>query len=269
MNQEEGGVLVDYPASGVGRVTIDRQATLNALDARTMRALGSTLNELDSAVDIRAVVLTGAGERAFSSGFDIHEMASLDSNQNMLLNVEREEWLWRIVSRSTPLVAALNGIVYGAGTWLAVAADIRVGSRATKMKFTAGKYGGANLTWALPPLVGVGRAKDLLLTARAVSADEAAAIGLLDRLVEPEAVASEAVNVAVEIAANPAEAMREIKQLIHDNIGRRYAERYAAEFTVMQTTLRPRSVGQVFSGFLTSRRGGSSAPNPDKAGRRR
>ena len=246
-------MLVDEPSDGVRRLTIDRPDQLNAISIDVLRAIVAGADDAD-AHGARAIVLTGAG-RAFSAGYDIHEFSALTAKQHLMLETERGELVERWFACPVPTIAALNRICYGGGTILAVATDLRVAGPGLGFKVTAASYGGANLTWMLPRLVGVGRARELLMTSRLVSGTEAAAIGLVERLVDDNAVADAAVELASEIAAHPPAGPRAVKALINDGLGQQPARALAAEnYAQLQMLTRPVGAPR-FTTFLERTRG--------------
>jgi 2-(1,2-epoxy-1,2-dihydrophenyl)acetyl-CoA isomerase len=245
-------VLVDRPVPGVALVTLNRPAAHNALDTGLQRVLDRELTALEADADVRCVVFTGAGDAAFSAGYDIHELARLSPDEVTLALLRREEWMWHFTALRLPTIAAVNGVAHGAGALVACALDLRIGCERTNFRFTAGAYGGANATWSLPQLVGLGQAKELLFTSRPVGADAALVIGLLNRVVPSAALVDEALRLAGEIAANPPEGIAETKRLLQAGPGRGLQDRYEAENVVMRTTLRPKPMPELFARFLDS-----------------
>lgn len=243
-------LLESSPAPGVLLLTLDRPAVLNAISLPLQRALDRHLADAADNDDVRVVVVTGAGDRAFSSGYDLQELRGLSSEENLEAMLEREELLWRYLHFPKPMIAAVQGVSYGAGTLLAACSDLRVGGPSTSFTVTAAKYGGANLTWILDTLIGAGQTRDLLMTSRAVSGDEAYRIGLLTRYTDSESVLDAALDVADQIANKPPEAIREIKSLLLAGQGSDLRSRYDRENTVARIALRPRVIGDTFAEFF-------------------
>jgi enoyl-CoA hydratase/carnithine racemase len=243
-------ILIDQPSDGVVVVTLNRPEVHNALSTDMQRELDGYLAEFEADRSVRCLVLTGAGDAAFSAGYDIHELAAMGPDEVTLALLQREEWMWRYASLRMPTIAALSGITYGAGALMACALDMRIGCERTTFKVTAGRYAGANATWSLPQLVGLGLAKEILYTSRVVTADEGLRIGLLNRVVPSERLQAEALALAESIAANPPEGIEEVKRLVHAGPGRSLKDRYEAENVAMRTTLKPRPMGDLFAGFL-------------------
>jgi enoyl-CoA hydratase/carnithine racemase len=258
---EDAPILVERPARGVALITLNRPDVHNALDTSMQRLLDEHLTALEADPGIRCIVFTGAGDAAFSAGYDIHELARLTPEEVTLALLQREEWTWHLASLRMPTIAALNGITHGAGALIACSLDLRIGCERTTFRFTAGAYGGANATWNLPLLVGLAQAKELLYTSRRLGAQDAHRIGLVNRNVPGERLREEALRLAEEIAANPPAGVAEIKRLLHSGPGRALQDRYEAENVVMRTTLRPQPMPEVFAEFLTTHHVPTAAPD--------
>ena len=246
-------LTVERLGKNVALLTLNRPEKLNALSQDLHRALYDTLGELAEDDSVGAVVLTGAGERAFSAGYDVRELEPLNETETLLSNLRREPYWTRIFDYPKPIVAALNGITFGGGAMLALCADIRVGCDETVFRVTAVPYAGVMATWNLAPLVGMGRAKEWLMTARPVEAQEGLASGLLNHVVPRSQVVDKAVEIAAQIAEYPAPAVSELKRLIHHNAGRSLAEGAEAENSVMHHALAPKRTSELFAEFLASR----------------
>src|SRR3954453_2036677 len=158
---------------GVALITLNRPEKLNALSFPLMTEVEHALTEYEADEAIKAVILTGAGDRAFSAGADIHEMAGLSSEELAKRSDTRGKISWHIASYSKPLIGAINGLAYGGAALLSSSLDIRIGCEKSQFRFLAATYGRINSTWTLPMVVGWAKAKELLYTARIVSADDA------------------------------------------------------------------------------------------------
>ena len=238
------------PASPSSRSIGPRSTTRSTRTPQ--RLLDHELTGLEHDADVRCLVVTGAGEAAFSAGYDIHELAALSPDGVTLALLQREEWMWRYASLRMPTIAAINGVAHGAGALLACALDLRVGCERTDLRFTAGAYNGANATWNLPLLVGLAHAKELLYTSRRLDAAAAERIGLLNAVVPSASLLDQAIALAAEIAANPPEGIAEAKRLLHAGPGRALQDRFEAENVVMRTTLRPKPMPELFAHFLAT-----------------
>jgi enoyl-CoA hydratase len=187
-----------------------------------MQLLRETFTALDENPQCRVIVLTGAG-KAFSAGFDMKETPLHDNPVTAMAAQELFGGTPSIIRRTRqPVIVAIPGATVGAGFALALAADIRIASKsarflngAVKIGLSAGESG---MSYHLPRLIGAARAFEIMLTGRAVGADEALAIGLVSQLVEREELMDAALKIAADIAANSPFAMQRTKRLMWDNL---------------------------------------------------
>src|SRR5712691_4362609 len=189
---------------GVALITLNRPEKLNALSFPLMAELADALSGYEADDGVKAVILTGAGERAFSAGADIHEMAGLSSEELAARAETRGNISWHIASYTKPLIGAINGLAYGGAALLSSSLDLRIGCEKTQFRFLAASYGRVNSTWSLPALVGVPKAKELLYTGRVVAAEEAERIGLLNQVVPAAKAVEAAIELGQMIAKNDA-----------------------------------------------------------------
>lgn len=198
---------------GVALLRLTRPEALNTLNLEMVRALHAALDKLEQDRDARVVVLTGAG-RAFCAGFDLNgygdddEIARLGDTVGFITRQEEiSELVLRIHRLPQPVIAALNGPTAGAGLSLAAACDIRIAAAGAVFcaAFLRAGYTGCDLgsSWLLPRLVGVGRAQELILTARRFDADEALRIGLVTDVVPAADLLDRAEATAGEILLGP------------------------------------------------------------------
>lgn len=242
-------IIVEHDGP-VATVTLNRPEALNALSAKLFEEFFGEFERLDADEETSVIVVTGAGERAFSAGADIKEMARLAEEGKPTPSSQHAESWWRLANARKPVVGALNGLCYGGGALMASCFDLRVGCDRTKFRFLAVTYGRLNSTWSLPRLVGTPVAKELLLTGRVVEPGEALRFGLLNRLVAPEEVLAVAQGLAQSIAANNQVMVRGAKQLLHENVGASWREMFDREQEAVRTALRPTSVQEGFKDFL-------------------
>ena len=198
-------------------VRINNPAALNALNTTVLEELDDAFAAIgrDDAVDV--VVLTGEG-RAFVAGADIAQMSAMNAAEGKAFGELGAAVFRRIELLPKPVIAAVNGFALGGGCELAMACDIRLAS--AKAKFGQPEVGlgitpGFSGTQRLPRLVGLGKAKELIYTAEVISADEAARIGLVNRVVPPEALMDEALALARKIASKAPLAVRYAKQAVN------------------------------------------------------
>jgi len=206
-------ILVERDGA-IAMLTLNRPKVLNALNRATMDEIVDALEALDRDEDVRCTVLTGSG-RAFAAGADITEMAGATAVQ-MLAGYRLQQWE-RIRKIAKPIVAAVNGFALGGGCELAMLCDIIVAGESARLgqpEINLGLIPGAGGTQRLTRAIGKARAMEMILTGRAVTATEAAAVGLVTRVVPDEAVVDEAKAIASTIAQKPPIAVRLAKQAI-------------------------------------------------------
>ncbi|KMO19904.1 enoyl-CoA hydratase/isomerase family protein [Methylobacterium platani] len=216
------------PAEAVLLVTLDRPAAANALNTRMGLDLLDLFTGLVAQPDrCRAVVLTGAGPKAFCAGGDLKERHGMTDAAWQAQHLIFERMVRALIECPVPVVAAVNGAAYGGGCEIALACDFIYavpGARFALTEVTLGIMPGAGGTQTLPRAVGERRAKELLLTGRPFSAGEAAAWGMVNRLCEPDALVADAVATAAAIAANAPIAVAQAKRALHHGLGMSLAD---------------------------------------------
>lgn len=196
------GVLNASITDGIGHLEFNRPEVRNAINRELIDALHETLDLWAERDDLRAVVLSGAGGKAFAGGADIaelkertHREAFFGINQRLFQKLE---------DFPRPVIAAIDGYALGGGLELALSCDLRVASKTAKVgmpEVSLGIFPGAGGTWRLPRVVGFGHAKELIFTGRILDAEEAFSYGLFERLVDTDAL-SIAKDIAAQIAKN-------------------------------------------------------------------
>jgi enoyl-CoA hydratase len=204
-----GELLSDRPARGVLRLRLNRPGRLNAINTALVVALSAAFDR----VDARAVVLGSSTPQAFSSGADLDLKDAERAEVSDLLY----ELYEKMVRLPVPIVVALEGHAVGAGVQLAVAGDLRLAGPQARLRVAGPGHGLAVAAWGLSSLVGRGRAMDLCLTMRAVGAEEALAMGLVDR-VEEDPVAA-AVDLASDLARLDPDAVGRVKRVVTEASG--------------------------------------------------
>jgi enoyl-CoA hydratase len=202
---------------GVALVTLDRPKALNALSFDLMDELAAALESLDGDPTCRAIVLTGAGDRAFAAGADIHELA--EQTPTSLAAGGRFGAWDRVAAIGLPLIAAVRGFALGGGCELAMACDMIVAADDATFgqpEIRLGVMPGAGGTQRLTRAIGKAQAMELILTGRTLSAHEAEAHGLVTRVVPAEATVDAALEIAARIASMPPLAVRAAKAAILD-----------------------------------------------------
>jgi enoyl-CoA hydratase len=209
---------IDLERDGaIAIVTVNRPDRLNALSSADLKELQETLRTIGGDRAIRAVILTGAGDRAFIAGADIREMSAFTEDEAMAFGRLGHDVASAIEHLPQPVIAAVNGYAFGGGCELALAADIRIASTNAEFSQPEVKLGippGWGGTQRLPRVVGPGHAAELILTGRRVNAEEALRIGLVNAIHEPEALLDAARSIAEQIAANSPNAVRLAKSLM-------------------------------------------------------
>lgn len=187
--------------NGIAVVTINRPEVRNAVDKETWGLLRKTFENLDSNRDVRAIIVTGAGEKAFVAGADLNSLKvrsvleTLDSENNAVVRA--------IEKVSKPTIAAINGYCLGGGCEIALACDIRIAAEKAKIgqtELNVGILPGAGGTQRLRNLVGQGKAMEMILTGEPVSAQEAYEIGLVNKVVPLDKLMEKAMSMAKKIA---------------------------------------------------------------------
>jgi len=199
----------------VATLKINRPEALNALNSVVVRELVAALDALEADDSVRCVVLTGS-DKAFCAGADIKEMASLSEAEIETSDHLRPAWD-RAASFEKPLIAALSGYTLGGGLELAMCCDIIIASEGTKLglpEINIGIIPGGGGTQRLPRAVGKYKAMEMILTGGTISAEEAKALGLVNRVVPPGKHLEEAIKLASEIASKAPIAVRSAKEAI-------------------------------------------------------
>ncbi|WNC12841.1 enoyl-CoA hydratase-related protein [Brevibacillus brevis] len=198
----------------IGVLTLDRPEVFNCLNLETLVAMRGLIAEVGRDRDIRALIVTGAGDKAFCSGADLKERRAMPQQQVQIYIQTIRDTFTELEKLPKPVIAAINGLALGGGTELALSCDLRIMSDTAQMGLTETSLGiipGAGGTQRLPRLVGKGIAKELIFTARRVHPEEALAIGLVNRVVPPEELMPTAFALAGQIADNAPIALAQAK----------------------------------------------------------
>jgi 2-(1,2-epoxy-1,2-dihydrophenyl)acetyl-CoA isomerase len=242
--------IVSERIDKIAFITLNRPEKLNAMSYELACDLEDELTRIETDDQVRAVILTGAGPRAFSSGGDIHQMAKSSAEELAARGVRRSQMTWHVATFSKPLIGAINGLAYGAGALLSSMLDIRIGCELTEFCFLAARYGRVNSTWSLPQVVGMPKAKELLYTGRVVKAEEAERIGLLNQVVPSSELRDKALELGRLICENDPRMVQGIKRLLHEDIGLSWRQRFDGELNARQTTLKASHPREGFRDFL-------------------
>lgn len=210
---DETPLLIDV-ADGVATLTLNRPSALNSLNRVLRLALVTALAEMDARNDVRVIILTGSG-RAFCAGLDVKELGQ--SGSNVSENVDGGDMGAAITGLKTPIIAAINGLAVTGGFEITLCCDIVIVARSAYFQDTHAKIGllpGWGLSQRLPRVIGPYRAKEISLSARRVTAEEAAHLGFVTRAVADQELLAEARAVALAITQWPPDHIRRIKALI-------------------------------------------------------
>lgn len=201
----------------IATLTINRPEKRNAINNATTEELDKALDQVEANSDLRVLILTGAGEKAFVAGADIKELDKRDTLLGRSETRRRQEVYTRIEQLEIPSITAINGWALGTGLELAMVCTLRVASSKARMGQPEVKLGiipGAGGTYRLPRLVGMGRAMEIILTGEPVTAEEALSMGLVNCVVPPEKLMEEVRNLAETIAARPKLAIQYAKEAV-------------------------------------------------------
>ncbi len=213
--------FVLYEVNGaVGKITINREKALNALNSQVLDELNATLDAVNLD-EVRCLILTGAGAKSFVAGADIGEMSTLTKAEGEAFGKKGNDVFRKLEVFPIPVIAAVNGFALGGGCELAMSCDIRIcsdnavfGQPEVGLGITPG-FGG---TQRLARLVGAGMAKQMIYTARNIKADEAYRIGLVNAVYPAEELMTQAEKMASGIAKNAPIAVRNCKKAINEGL---------------------------------------------------
>ncbi|WP_462411150.1 enoyl-CoA hydratase-related protein [Neobacillus sp. Marseille-QA0830] len=198
-------------------ITINRPEQLNCFDLESLTQLRDIVDSLKFDKEIRAVIITGAGEKAFSAGADLKERGTLDE-KGVRRNVNLIRDIFTMIEElPQPTIAAINGYALGGGLELALVCDFRIAVKEAVMGLTEVSWGiipGAGGTQRLSRLIGTSKAKELIFTARKIGAYQAYELGILNKVVEREELMKAAIDLAQEITRNAPLAVTQAKYAI-------------------------------------------------------
>ena len=195
-------VLLKDVQDGIMILTLNRPDVMNSLNFEMLHALREEIERVSARTEIRVIIITGAGEKAFCAGADLKERITLTPEQVKEFITTIRNLFTTVEYLNKPVIAAINGIALGGGTELALASDIRIASMTARMGLTETRLAiipGGGGTQRLPRLVGKGKAKELIFTGKRISAKEALGIGLVNKICEKEKLLEEAMKMAAMI----------------------------------------------------------------------
>ncbi len=213
---------VENRSDGLRIVTLNRAEVLNAINTQMGQEIVELFRPLRfSPGNVRCVVITGAEDKAFCAGGDLKERRGMTSEEWRRQHAIFEEGSYAIMDSAIPVIAAVNGVAYGGGCELALACDFIYASKDARFALTETSLGimpGAGGTQMLPRAVGIRRAKELILSARPFTAEEAYNWGMVNGICEHAALIETAIGVGMRIAANAPIAVRQAKMAMHNGV---------------------------------------------------
>ncbi len=237
--------------------TLDAQDTRNAISRAVAAELGARVARVSASREVRVVVLTGAGDKAFCAGADLKERATMPEAEVRTFLAGLRRTLRALEESSAIYIAAINGSALGGGTELALACDLRIAAPAAELGLTEVRLGiipGGGGTQRLARLIGPGRAKDLILTGRRLNAAEAFAIGLVQRLAPEGRLLEVALGVAEQIADNAPLAVAAAKRAVDRGLDLALDAGLALELEEYETVLRSEDRLEGLRAFAEKRR---------------
>src|SRR5947208_391691 len=246
-------VLVEK-TEGVGIVTLNRPEQLNAMNAELNAALREAVARMNADNEVGCIVITGAGARAFSAGGDIHEQREDDRRYSQAeldaRSAVRTRGSYEISACPKPTIGMMNGLAYGGAAVLASSLDMRVGCEHASFRFLAAAYGRINSTWTLPNQVGWPIAKELLFSARAVDAEEAHRIGLLNHLGPCAQLPDQTMWLPTMLAQHKRESVMGVKALLLRDMGCDLEAQWANEREYTTKVVRGTKAEAAFPEFI-------------------
>jgi len=238
-------------------VTINRPRVLNALNAATLDELRRVMLELQHDETVRAIVLTGAGEKAFVAGADINELAVQTPTSGREHALKGQHVLDLVQNLGKPVIAAINGFALGGGCELAMACTLRIAADTARLgqpEINLGLLPGYAGTQRLPRLVGQGRAMEMILTGAPIPAVEAQRIGLVNRVVPAAELLAEARKLAAQLAASAPVAVRYIMDAVNKGIDMPFADACRYEATLFGLVASTEDMREGTKAFLEKRK---------------
>jgi enoyl-CoA hydratase len=226
----------------IATITINRLEALNALNKKTLLEILSRVEDANGDENIRVIIITGAGNRAFSAGADIKMLKELDSSKATKLSRLGHELYDKIEELGKPVIAAINGYALGGGLELAMACDIRIASENARLgqtEINVGLIPGWGGTQRLPQFVGKSMAKEMIFTGKIIDAKTAERLGLVNAVVPPDQLMFVVRELATEIANKSSVSIKLAKELINSSLETRLkvGEKHEAEaFGIVAST---------------------------------
>ena len=213
--------IIFQTAEGIGTLTFNRPQVLNALNSELLQEFSHVLDTAAVDEDIRVLILTGAGEKAFVAGADINELAAFNALQAKHFSEAGHALLNKLQTLAIPVIAAVNGFALGGGSEIALACDFIYASENAMFgqpEINLGIIPGFGGTQRLPRLIGKNRAKEMIFTGQMITADEAYTIGLVNKVCPQQQLIAEVMKTAQTMAAKGKVALRAAKQAVNSGM---------------------------------------------------
>ncbi|WP_375200011.1 enoyl-CoA hydratase [Bacillus sp. RS11] len=205
----------------IGLITLSRPEAANAMSVQLLQELSATFDKINGDPAVRVVLLTGAGEKAFCAGADLKERKGMSDRQVKQIVHLIGATVAKVEALAQPVIAVLNGVAFGGGLELALACDLRIAASHAKIGLTETSLGiipGAGGTQRLPRLIGIGKAKELIYTARRLNTQEAKDYGIVEYVFEGHEVFEKAQQLALEMAKNAPLSLVQAKIAINQGV---------------------------------------------------
>lgn len=244
-------------SQSVQTICIDRQEKLNALNQAVISGLDHAFHEAGKDPEVRCVVLTGAGNKAFVAGADIAEIKTLTQESAAAFIVKGNALMNRIQNLGKPVIASINGFALGGGCELALACSLRIASRTAQLglpEVGLGLIPGYGATQRLARLIGHGRALEMILGGAMISAEQAREWGLVNQVVEPDELEAAVDKLAAKLARSAPLAMRAILKAVNAGADLELSQGLALEQALFAEICSSRDMQEGTSAFLEKRR---------------
>jgi len=240
----------------IATVTINREKAMNALNPDVLKELKDAFTQLSGNSEVRSVIVTGAGEKAFIAGADIAAMSQMSPADALEFGKLGHATMNAIDQCQKPVIAAINGFCLGGGLELALSCDFIYASEKAKLglpEVNLGLFPGWGGTQRLSRLIGKNRAKEVIFSARILSAEEAFRFGIVNRVCKPEELLATVTGVAAEIGKKGPIAVRYAKQVIHEGYGLSLAEGLNKELSTFPKCFETEDLKEGLGAFLEKR----------------
>jgi len=249
--------LLFHVEDGIGSITFNRPKALNALNNALLAELSDLLDQVAENEEIRVLVLTGAGDKAFVAGADITELATFNPLQGKAFAKKGQETIQMLQELSIPVIAAVNGFALGGGTEMALAADFIYASESANFglpEITLGIIPGFGGTQRLPRLIGTNRAKEMIFTGNMINARDALEMGIVNRVCPPESLMAETLDTARKTAARGKVSLRAAKEAVNSGLNADLATGLLVELDAFALCMASDDAKEGTSAFLEKRK---------------